>query len=172
MTYIITRNGRPVVEGRSLIEAVARLEDSEPVRFAAREIVLMDCGETIKRGKDSWGGGDGTMIESLALMVMPLPHTALVSWYGEPFHGRITASGAVYDMHDMTAAHRSLPFGAVVRLQCGARGCTVTITDRGPFVDGREFDLSRAAFLSLASLETGLVWVQWEVVYVPEEEPE
>ena len=55
MTYIITRNGRPVVEGRSLIEAVARLEDSEPVRFAAREIVLMDCGEQVKRGNDSWG---------------------------------------------------------------------------------------------------------------------
>ena len=53
--YIITRNGRPVVEGRSLIEAVARLEDSEPVRFAAREIVLMDCGEQVKRGDDSWG---------------------------------------------------------------------------------------------------------------------
>ena len=108
------------------------------------------------------------MLDALALMLAPLPHTGLVSWYGKDFHGNQTASGAVYDMHEMTAAHRSLPFGAVVRMRCGDRGCTVTICDRGPFVDGHEFDLSPAAFACLASLETGLVWVKWEVVYEPE----
>jgi rare lipoprotein A len=69
------------------------------------------------------------------------------SWYGEPYHGRRTASGEVYDMHEMTAAHRTLPFGTVVRVErrdTGA-GVEVRVNDRGPFVKGRIIDLSYAA---------------------------
>lgn len=69
------------------------------------------------------------------------------SWYGEPFHGRKTASGEVFDMGAMTAAHKTLPFGTrvlVVNLDNGRR-VVVRVNDRGPFVAGRIIDLSKAA---------------------------
>jgi rare lipoprotein A len=68
----------------------------------------------------------------------------LASWYGEPYHGRRTASGEIYDMHEMTAAHRTLPFGTMVRVERRDTGADVKlrITDRGPFIKGRIIDLS------------------------------
>jgi len=71
----------------------------------------------------------------------------LASWYGEPYHGRRTASGEIYDMHEMTAAHRTLPFGTVVKVTRRDTGddVKVRITDRGPFIKGRIIDLSFAA---------------------------
>ena len=70
----------------------------------------------------------------------------LASWYGEPYHGRRTASGEIYDMHEMTAAHRTLPFGTMVRVERRDTGADVKlrITDRGPFIKGRIIDLSFA----------------------------
>ena len=69
------------------------------------------------------------------------------SWYGEPYHGRRTASGEVYDMHQMTAAHRSLPFDTMVRVTRRDNGAEVEVrvNDRGPFIKGRIIDLSFAA---------------------------
>ncbi len=90
----------------------------------------------------------------------------LASWYGEPYHGRPTASGPRYDMNEMTAAHRTLPFGTLVRvtnLDNGKRA-TVLINDRGPFVAGRIIDLSRAAADALDSVGPGVVPVRLEVV--------
>jgi peptidoglycan lytic transglycosylase len=71
----------------------------------------------------------------------------LASWYGEPYHGRRTASGEIYDMHEMTAAHRTLPFGTMVKVERRDTGADVKvrITDRGPFIKGRIIDLSYAA---------------------------
>jgi rare lipoprotein A len=71
----------------------------------------------------------------------------LASWYGEPYHGRRTASGEIYDMHRLTAAHRSLAFGTFVRVTRRDTGerVEVRINDRGPFVEGRIIDLSFAA---------------------------
>jgi rare lipoprotein A len=71
----------------------------------------------------------------------------LASWYGRPYHGRRTASGEIYNMYAMTAAHRTLPFGTQVRVHDleNGRAVTVRINDRGPFVEGRIIDLSYAA---------------------------
>jgi len=71
----------------------------------------------------------------------------LASWYGEPYHGRRTASGEIYDMHEMTAAHRTLEFGTRVKVTRRDTGAAVKvrITDRGPFIKGRIVDLSYAA---------------------------
>ncbi len=71
----------------------------------------------------------------------------LASWYGEPYHGRRTASGEIYDMHEMTAAHRTLPFGTMVEVERRDTGADVKvrINDRGPFVRDRIIDLSYAA---------------------------
>ena len=94
---------------------------------------------------------------------------ALCSWYGGYFHGRTTASGTVYDQDGFTTAHKTLPFGTVILLAYQGRGVIVTVTDRGPFIEGREFDLSRAAFSALADTSMGLIWAEWVVVWRMEE---
>lgn len=88
------------------------------------------------------------------------------SWYGPGFHGRQTASGEVYDMEAMTAAHRELPFGSrvrVVNLDNG-REARVRINDRGPFARGRVLDLSRAAAREIDMLGSGTARVRIEVL--------
>ena len=89
----------------------------------------------------------------------------LASWYGEPYHGRPTASGPRYDMWAMTAAHRTLPFGTVVRVTNldSRRQADVTINDRGPFVAGRILDLSRRAAEVLGAVGPGVIPVRLEV---------
>lgn len=85
----------------------------------------------------------------------------IASWYGKPYHGRRTASGEVYNMYQMTAAHPSLPFGTrvlVTNLENG-RSVVVKINDRGPFVRGRVIDLSRKAAGQLGFLGQGLTRV-------------
>jgi rare lipoprotein A len=80
------------------------------------------------------------------------------SWYGERFQGLETASGEIFDMNLLTAAHRELPFGAqvrVVHLRTGA-SVSVVINDRGPCIDGRDIDLSMAAARALGMVEEGL----------------
>ena len=79
------------------------------------------------------------------------------SWYGPGFHGKRTASGERYDMNALTAAHRTLPFGTLVRVKSlvNGREVLVRITDRGPFIVGRILDLSRAAAADLGMLGVG-----------------
>ena len=81
----------------------------------------------------------------------------IASWYGPGFQGRRTASGERFDMHALTAAHPSLPFGTVVRVESVATGRSVDvrINDRGPHIKQRIIDLSRAAADSLGLLEAG-----------------
>src|SRR5712664_1613130 len=73
--------------------------------------------------------------------------TGLASWYGPPYHNRRGSNGEVYNMHAMTAAHRTYPLGSIVRVTNVKTGhaAVVRITDRGPFVEGRILDLSFAA---------------------------
>ena len=90
----------------------------------------------------------------------------LASWYGPGFHGRQTANGETYDMHAMTAAHKSLPFDTVVevRNRDNGRRTRVRINDRGPFVRGRIIDLSRAAAETLGMIGPGVARVEIVVV--------
>ncbi|WP_035467552.1 septal ring lytic transglycosylase RlpA family protein [Burkholderia sp. WSM2232] len=90
--------------------------------------------------------------------------TGLASWYGKIFHGRRTASGERYDMHALTAAHRTLPLGACVRVTSLARmrSVVVRINDRGPFVRGRIIDLSYAAAEALGVRGAGGAQVRLE----------
>ena len=80
------------------------------------------------------------------------------SWYGERFHGLETASGDIFDLNQLTAAHRELPFGAQVRVIHLITGASVdvVINDRGPCIDGRDIDLSKAAAQALGMIEEGL----------------
>jgi len=88
------------------------------------------------------------------------------SWYGNPFHGRRSSNGEVYDMYKLTAAHRTLPFETMVRVTNLNNGKTTTvrITDRGPFVDNRIIDLSQAAAREIESIGPGVVPVRVEVL--------
>ena len=87
------------------------------------------------------------------------------SWYGERYRGKPTASGELFDPDKLTAAHKTLPFGTRVRCWLGSkRFVVVRINDRGPFVEGREIDLSRAAFRKLAHADAGLLKVKMEVL--------
>ena len=95
--------------------------------------------------------------------------TGTASWYGHPYHGRRTASGEVYDMEQMTAAHRTLPFGTwvLVENRLDGRTAEVRITDRGPFVDDRILDLSAAAARVLGAVGPGVIPVRVRVVALP-----
>lgn len=83
------------------------------------------------------------------------------SWYGPRFHGRLTASGERYDMYALTAAHKTLPFGTVVRVRSSVLGreVDVRINDRGPFAPGRVIDVSRAAAEALGLVGAGVAEV-------------
>jgi len=88
------------------------------------------------------------------------------SWYGNPFHGRRASNGEIYDMKKLTAAHRTLPFETMVRVTNlnNGKATTVRITDRGPFVENRIIDLSRAAAEEIESIGPGIVPVRVEVL--------
>jgi len=91
---------------------------------------------------------------------LPLLETGLASWYGEPFHGRPTATGERYDMNAMTAAHKTMPLPSYARVRNlkNGREVIVRVNDRGPFYPGRVIDLSRAAARRLRI--DGLQWVE------------
>jgi len=84
--------------------------------------------------------------------------TGLASWYGDQFHGRPTATGERFDMHALTAAHKTLPLPGLVEVTNLANGRRVVlrVNDRGPFVDGRIIDLSRGAAEALDMLNRGV----------------
>lgn len=90
----------------------------------------------------------------------------VASWYGKEFHGRTAANGETFDMNALTAAHRKLPLGSVVRVVNLVTGkqVHVRINDRGPYVAGRMLDVSHAAAIELGMIETGISVVHVEVI--------
>jgi len=99
--------------------------------------------------------------------------TGVASWYGFPYHGRRAASGEVYDMAQLTAAHRTLPFQTWVEVTNLSNGkqVDVRINDRGPFVKGRILDLSQAAARDIDMLRAGTARVRLKVITPPHTEP-
>jgi rare lipoprotein A len=93
----------------------------------------------------------------------------VASWYGVPFNGRRTSNGEIYDMHEFTAAHRTLPFNAVVRVTNlrNGRQTQVRINDRGPFVADRIIDLSLSAAEAIEMVGPGTAQVRLEIIAGP-----
>ena len=91
------------------------------------------------------------------------------SWYGIPFHGRRAANGEIFDMNSLVAAHRTLPFGSILRVTNlnNGRDVQVRVIDRGPFVGDRILDLARAAAVSLDMIGTGTALVRIELLSGP-----
>lgn len=92
--------------------------------------------------------------------------TGKASWYGDRHHGKRTASGEAFDQNALTAAHRTLPFGARVKVTNlnNQRSVTVRINDRGPYSRGRVIDVSRRAASELDMLKSGVapVRIEWQ----------
>jgi len=95
--------------------------------------------------------------------------TGLASWYGPPYHNRRGSNGEIYNMHAMTAAHRTYPLGSIVRVTNLKTGSTalVRVTDRGPFIRGRIIDLSLAAAQKLDVTRPGVAEVKVELMESP-----
>lgn len=93
----------------------------------------------------------------------------MASWYGAPHHGRRTASGEVYDMHQLTAAHKTLPFGTrvLVTNRDTSQSAEVRVNDRGPFVEGRILDVSYAAARLLGAVGPGIIPVSVRILSLP-----
>jgi rare lipoprotein A len=109
------------------------------------------------------------------MTAVPIGYTeeGIASWYGHPYHGRPAADGEIYDMEKLVAAHRLMPFNTWVRVTNLQNGKTidVRIIDRGPFVDGRIIDLSKAAARQIDLLGPGIGRVRLEVIASPVDIP-
>jgi rare lipoprotein A len=106
------------------------------------------------------------LIYDIATNGRPWTAAGPASWYGPKFHGRQTANGEQFDMNQMTAAHRTLPFGTKVRVtnRSNGRSVVVRINDRGPFVRNRVIDLSRGAAQTVGMIDSGVAPVKLEVL--------
>ena len=92
--------------------------------------------------------------------------SATASYYGKDFHGKKTSNGEVFNMNDLTCAHKSLPFDTILRITnlSNEKTVKVRVNDRGPFVVGREIDLSTAAAKKLDMMKAGTAKVKIEIV--------
>jgi len=113
-------------------------------------LFLASCGTTERFNREKTSAG-GKVIE-----------TGVASWYGPNFHGNLTANGEKYDMHGLTAAHRTLPFNTVVRVENLGNGksTVVRINDRGPFAKNRIIDLSKKAAQEIDMIGPGTASVR------------
>ena len=92
--------------------------------------------------------------------------TMKASWYGPKFHGKLTANGEIYNQMALTAAHKSLKFGTLLKVTNpkNGRSVIVRINDRGPYIEGRDLDLSKGAAIELGLLRKGVARVKIEEV--------
>lgn len=102
----------------------------------------------------------------LTVSLMGQKKEGVASYYHDKYHGRLAANGTVFSQDSMTCAHRTLPFGTRLKVQNIDNNKTVevVVTDRGPFIKGREIDLSRAAADSIGMIQQGLQRVEFEII--------
>jgi rare lipoprotein A len=121
------------------------------LRYVIMAVLMLGCA-TVPTTSRTLGSGAG--------------QSGMASYYAARFHGRPTASGEIFDIHQHTAAHRTLPFGTRVCVTSLVNGksTTVRINDRGPFVQGRIIDVSPAAARELDMLHAGVVRVRLDLL--------
>ncbi len=114
----------------------------------------------------AFAGACSNLPKGVPELEVGIKERGIASWYGERFNGETTASGEAYDMQAMTGAHRTLPFGTVVKVTNvkNGRQVRIRINDRGPYANGRVLDLSLAAAAALDVASTGTAPVLLEVV--------
>ena len=92
--------------------------------------------------------------------------TMKASWYGPRFHGKVTANGEIYDQMAFTAAHKSLRFGTLLKLtnKKNGKSVIVRINDRGPYIPGRQLDVSKAVAMELGMIQNGVAKLEVEEI--------
>lgn len=138
--------------GGSIAPALAEVT-AEAVAAPATNPIATAAVSELPRFVPSANTSDTSIVPFQEAVVQPLPEEeearaiggGVASWYGREFEGRKTASGERFDPDELTAAHRTLPFGSKVRVSRGDRSVVVRINDRGPFHGNRVIDLSQAA---------------------------
>lgn len=95
------------------------------------------------------------------------------SWYGPRFHGKLTANGEIYNQMALTAAHKSLPFGTVLEVTNirNGKSVIVRINDRGPYIEGRDLDLSKGTALALGMVSRGVIKVTVKEIALKDTSP-
>lgn len=148
-------DGEPSSPSRALGSASAR---------SARAGVGACLGVLLLLGVE--GCSTATSTRARTPLAAGLTQTGRASWYGQPHHGRLTASGERFDMHALTAAHPTLPFGTRLRVVnlSNDREIEVRVNDRGPWIRGRILDLSYAAARALHAVEAGVIPVRLTVL--------
>src|SRR5690606_29795599 len=131
-----------------------------PLRFALPAVLALALAACASRPAPpgEGGGSEGPTLSGPSAQEARQIGRGLASWYGERHHGRRTANGESFDMGELTAAHKTLPFGTRVRVENPATGqaVVVRINDRGPFAPGRVIDLSRAAAERIGLIAAGV----------------
>ena len=135
----------------------------KPPKYPSKRLVILPEGDGSRHSRPYVVNGE---------RYYPLPRsegfvqTGLASWYGGKFHGRLTASGEVFDMYKKSAAHKTLPLGTYVKVQnlSNKKTTVVRINDRGPFVKGRIIDMSYAAAKDIGLIGPGLAKVKIEAL--------
>jgi rare lipoprotein A len=139
------------VAGRAALSRLARLQRilSFPFFVCVLTLGMTACADRYERSSTQMTGRSGYPVGYV--------ERGRASWYGPGFHGNQTANGERYDMHQLTAAHRTLPFGSVARVRSltNGRSVTVRINDRGPFARNRILDLSLGAAQALGMVGPG-----------------
>ena len=124
------------------------------------------CKKTAFTKNKSTIAKDTVLVDSV-IVTKPYKEKAHASYYSDKLNGRKTASGQVFDNNKYTAAHKTFPFGTKLKITNTVNNewVIVTVNDRGPFVKGRELDLSKKAFMQIAKYKTrGYLIVNIEIV--------
>ena len=106
------------------------------------------------------------IIFSLIILTSFTDHTVVASYYGIEHHGKKMDNGKPFNMYALTTAHKTLKFGTKLKVTNikNDKSVNVMVTDRGPYIKGRELDLSQAAFSKIASISSGHIKVKYEIL--------
>ncbi|MGB3137441.1 MAG: septal ring lytic transglycosylase RlpA family protein [Nodosilinea sp.] len=149
------------VDGQTVF-ALPALASQEPSSSTDKQAALQ-ATEWVNNLRLAFGGDPLDPVQvQMASQGLGETHQTLrgtASWYGPYFHGRQTATGETFNQHDLTAAHKTLPFGTYLRVhnQLNGKRVIVRINDRGPYIGERSLDLSYAAAQCLSSEQTGVI---------------
>jgi rare lipoprotein A (peptidoglycan hydrolase) len=155
-----TPGPRPKADKKGLDLAILTMERADATLDRAKEIE-----------EQAWILLEKTEASLWSIRLSEANRNVCVSWYGEPYHGRLAASGIAFDMNSRHVAHRWLPFGTRVMFYNPLNGTMSygIIVDRGPFIDGRAFDLSYFMAEELGVVESGVAIVRCWVTELPGE---
>lgn len=138
--------------------------------FVGFTIVKSDINIKIEEeyNQDSIAADEETNLVNTTMVDFIAKGEMKASWYGPKFHGKSTANGEIYDQMAFTAAHKNLKFGTLLRLTNlkNGKSVVVRINDRGPYIHGRDLDLSKAAAESLEMMNPGVIKIKVEEIKI------